>query len=72
MMQLAEHPSKTIFGKENPPTTSPVRQEIVDWAWLRQTCLEAGAVDVGFAESRCPEIADQKSDIRIRRIWSLR
>jgi hypothetical protein len=36
---------------------------VLDAAWLRQLCLEAGADDVGFVERDRPEIADQKSDI---------
>src|SRR6266513_1846849 len=37
--------------------------QVLDAAWLRQLCLDAGADDVGFVERDRPEIADQKADI---------
>ncbi|HKV82467.1 MAG TPA: hypothetical protein VJP02_30245, partial [Candidatus Sulfotelmatobacter sp.] len=36
---------------------------VLDAAWLRQWCLDAGADDVGFVERDRPEIADQKAEI---------
>src|SRR5437773_10000612 len=37
--------------------------QVLDAAWLRQLCLDAGADDVGFVERDRPEIADQKAEI---------
>jgi len=36
---------------------------ILDAAWLRQLCLEAGADDVGFIELERPALADERSHI---------
>lgn len=36
---------------------------VLDAAWLRQLCLEAGADDVGFVELQRPALADERSHI---------
>ena len=63
MAQMAEHPTVKRFYEQaaiHPPQQPPA---ILDAAWLRQVCLEAGADDVGFVESMRPEVAAQKADI---------
>src|SRR5205809_560566 len=40
--------------------------QVLDAAWLRQLCLDAGADDVRFVERDRPEIVDQKADIENR------
>jgi ferredoxin len=64
MPQLGEHPTVKQFYEEH-GLTSPLQNSVVlDAAWLRQVCLDAGADDVGFVEADRPEIADQKTDIK--------
>lgn len=63
MTHLAEHPTVKKFYARETPGAAPPAQAILDTAWLRQVCLEAGADDVGFVEVGRPEIADQKGDI---------
>jgi hypothetical protein len=61
--QLSEHPTvKRFYRQRANPIEAPTDQ-VLDAAWLRQLCLEAGADDVGFVERDRPEIADQKADI---------
>jgi len=57
MVRLAEHPTVKRFAGQ------PQAPSILDAAWLRQVCLDAGADDVGFVETERPEIADQKAEI---------
>ena len=64
MAQLSEHPSVKRFYQERANWDDvPKKDQVLDAAWLRQLCLDAGADDVGFVERDRPEIADQKSDI---------
>ena len=63
MPQLEEHPTVKQFreraaGRREVPVT-----QVLDAAWLRQLCLDAGADDVGFVQTDRPDIADQKADI---------
>jgi ferredoxin len=63
MVQLAEHPTVKVYRErqlEGPPPSAP---DVLESAWLRQLCLDAGADDVGFVEIDQPEIADQRDDI---------
>ncbi len=62
-MQLAEHPTVKRFYELEAASSVPTRRAKLDFAWLRQLCLEAGADDVGFVEMERPEIADQREDI---------
>src|SRR5437867_661667 len=64
MPQLAEHPTVKHFYEEQAVGTDLPAPSVLDAAWLRQVCLDAGADDVGFVEAERPEIADQKADIR--------
>jgi hypothetical protein len=40
-----------------------VRDGVLDIAWLRNLCLDAGVEDVGFVELDRPALADQRTDI---------
>jgi ferredoxin len=61
--QLAEHPSVKRFYEERKDRGEVPTYQVLDAAWLRQLCLDAGADDVGFVERDRPEIADQKAEI---------
>jgi len=61
MPSLDEHPTVRRFHAT--AATRPERATIVDAAWLRQLCLDAGADDVGFVAIHRPEIAEQRADI---------
>ena len=61
MTQLAEHPTVKHFYEQKTKSSEP--PSVLDAAWLRQLCLDAGADDVGFVESHRPAIADQKVEI---------
>ena len=63
MAQLSEHPSVKRFYQERANGVEAPADQVLDAAWLRQLCLDAGADDVGFVERDRPEIADQKADI---------
>ena len=63
MAQLAEHPSVKRFYEERKNRSEVPPDQVLDAAWLRQLCLDAGADDVGFVERDRPEIADQKAEI---------
>jgi len=64
MTQLAEHPTVKKFREQRADRTDLPESQILDAAWLRQLCLDAGADDVGFVESDRPEIAEQKAEIQ--------
>jgi ferredoxin len=64
MTQLAEHPTVKHFREQRAGRTDLPETQVLDAAWLRRLCLDAGADDVGFVESDRPEIADQKSEIQ--------
>ena len=63
MAQLSEHPSVKRFYQERANAVEAATNRVLDAAWLRQLCLDAGADDVGFVERDRPEIAGQKADI---------
>ena len=50
MTQLAEHPTVKKFREQRTGRTEPSEPQVLDAAWLRQGCLDAGADDVGFVE----------------------
>src|SRR5437868_4637817 len=64
MAQLSEHPTVKHFYAQRADGAQLAATQVLDGAWLRQLCLEAGADDVGFVESDRPEIADQKADVQ--------
>src|SRR5438105_15359168 len=61
--QLSEHPSVKHFYQERANRGDVPRDHVLDAAWLRQVCLDAGADDVGFVERDRPEVADQNAEI---------
>jgi len=61
--QLSEHPSVKHFYQERANRVEVPTNQVLDSAWLRRLCLDAGADDVGFVERDRSEIADQKSEI---------
>ena len=63
MVQLAEHPTVKVFRERQLEGPHPSAPDVLDSAWLRQLCLDAGADDVGFVEIDQPEVADQRDDI---------
>ena len=63
MTQLSEHPSVKRFYEARTKLDEMPKDRVLDAAWLRQLCLDAGADDVGFVERDRPEIADQKAEI---------
>ena len=63
MAQLSEHPSVKHFYQERANRGEVPADQVLDAAWLRQLCLDAGADDVGFVERDRPEIADQRAEI---------
>jgi len=42
---------------------SPARPRVLDTAWLRQLCFDAGADDVGFVELERPSLAEERPHI---------
>jgi hypothetical protein len=63
MPQLEEHPTVKQFRERAAGRTQVPETQVLDAAWLRQLCLDAGADDVGFVQSDRADIADQKADI---------
>ena len=61
MAHLSDLPSVKHFYEERKKREPAAH--ILDAAWLRQLCIDAGADDVGFVERDRPEIADQKAEI---------
>jgi Fe-S-cluster-containing hydrogenase component 2 len=57
--QLETHP--TVIRLQSRAATAGA--EVLDAAWLRQVCLEAGADDVGFVAIDRPEIDGQRGEI---------
>jgi epoxyqueuosine reductase QueG len=58
-MNINEHPTVVKYRlKEKTP-----RPDIIEYKWLREIVLEAGADDVGFVEIGREDISDQKADI---------
>ena len=53
--RLADHP--TVQAVRNRPRRDP---GVIDAAWLRQVCLDAGVDDVGFARADDPELAAER------------
>jgi ferredoxin len=63
MTQLAEHPTVKHYYKQKSGQNTPETPPILDAAWLRQVCLEAGADDAGFVDIGQAEIAEQRAEI---------
>ncbi|HMF15788.1 MAG TPA: SCP2 sterol-binding domain-containing protein [Gemmataceae bacterium] len=58
-MKRAHHPTVESFYQK-PPAPPP---DMLEAAWLRQMCLEAGADDVGLVEIGSPLLDEQRDDI---------
>lgn len=63
MVQLAEHPTVKQFHEHRNELRDSQAPSVLDAAWLRQVCLDAGADDVGVVERGRAELADQSRDI---------
>ena len=61
-MKLAEHPTVKRFHQKAENASVPAVRTI-DAEWLRESCLEAGADDVGFVEIDRRELDEQRDDI---------
>ncbi|MBZ5552752.1 MAG: SCP2 sterol-binding domain-containing protein [Acidobacteriia bacterium] len=64
MTSLNEHPTVQHFYEQGQAHAARTPPSVVDSAWLRQLCLEAGAGDVGFVEIERAELADQRRAIQ--------
>ena len=63
MTNILEHPTAIRARAAKTNGAQPPRKQVLDAAWLRQLCLEAGADDVGFVAITRPELDDQRADI---------
>src|SRR5262245_16992275 len=45
---------------DTPNSPGPARPGVLDAAWLRQLCLDAGADDVGFVELERPSLSEER------------
>ena len=64
MTQLAEHPSVKRFYEERKNRGEVPADQVLDAAWLRQLCLDAGADDVGFVERDGQKMPIRKLKLR--------
>lgn len=64
-MKLEEHPTVSAVRRRSlpPPSAGPGSADVIDAAWLRKQCLEAGADDTGFVSIDHPDIAEQRDTI---------
>ena len=60
-MKLNDHPTVKKYQSTQKSSTP----EFVDYQWLREIILDAGADDVGFVEIERESICDQKNDIQL-------
>ena len=60
-MPIKEHP--TVKAHQQRPVLQKT-SELLDAAWLRQLCLDAGADDVGFVELDRPALAGERPHIQ--------
>jgi ferredoxin len=58
----SEHQAHTVHIHTNGSST-PGRPGVLDAAWLRQLCLDAGADDVGFVELERPSLVEERLHI---------
>jgi len=63
MVRIDEHPTVKRFREREAGGRILTEVRTLDAAWLRRTCIEGGADDVGFVEAGRPAIADQMNDI---------
>ena len=60
MAQLSEHPSVKRFYQERANGVEAATDRVLDAAWLRQLCLDAGADDVGFVDAIGQKLPSRK------------
>ena len=60
MATLDDHPTVKTVRARGPAVAAP---RVLDAAWLRALCLEAGADDAGFVAIDRPELDDQRGEI---------
>ena len=63
MAAFADHPTVQTMRARAAAGTLPEAPGVIDAAWLKNLCLEAGADDVGFVSVESPYIAAQKAEI---------
>lgn len=63
MAKIDSHPTVVKLARRAVEGGSTARPEVLDAAWLRQLCLDAGAHDVGFVEIERPEVAEEREEI---------
>ena len=59
-MKLNDHPTVKKYLKTKKKSAS----EVVDYQWLREIVLDAGADDIGFVEIDREGLLEQKEDIQ--------
>ena len=59
----SQHPTVKRFYAQATTAEAQPAPRVLDAAWLRQLCLDAGADDVGFVERGRTAIADQEGEI---------
>lgn len=62
-MKLNEHPTVLSYQKKIAEFGKATAPLVIESAWLRQICLDAGADDAGFASIIAPELAPWRESI---------
>lgn len=62
MAKFDEHPTVISYRRRQPEDAGQEETQM-DYEWLRQLCLEAGADDIGFVSIDRPELDDQRRDL---------
>jgi Fe-S-cluster-containing hydrogenase component 2 len=63
-LEAVTHPSIQRYLQNRLATRPGEKTEILDAAWLRQVCLNAGADDVGFVEIEAEALSSQRANIQ--------
>jgi ferredoxin len=63
MAKIDSHPTVVEVRRRAAEGAAPARPEVLDVAWLRRLCLDAGAHDVGFVEIERPELVEERAEI---------
>lgn len=63
MSEFDNHPTVKLVRSKTKIADDSISAFRIDYHWLRNLCLEAGADDVGFVEIDRPELDDQRQDI---------
>jgi ferredoxin len=62
-MNIADHPTVKWYHERAAAGPPPAPPDKLDADWLRHTCREAGADDVGLVEIARPALDDQRDDV---------